>query len=273
MATKASRQAQIRRLALRRARRRAPTPAHRFPAGAALSYRAALVRMFDEFDKIIREEYLPALPGIVAEAEALRQDSPQRNIKRKAKKARERAAKALERKRIRAEAAKAFDKVNNFNAADTTRVTGASSPAITRSSKQLFVQENVSLVKGLSTEKLEKIEQIVTRGTSAGLRHTEIAKEIRNELKVTKNRAKLIAQDQTSKLNGKLTKERHGKLGIRRFKWVTSGDERVRRVHQDANGVIYTWEDGHPTEQFPGWPIRCRCTASPVLSNLDSEEA
>ena len=127
-----------------------------------------------------------------------------------------------------------------------------------------FTKDNVRLVKSLKRDYLDRIEGSVKRGFRAGLRHEEVAKEIRRETGVVKKRAKLIARDQIASINGELSRSRQTANGIRRFVWRTSGDERVRDEHQALEGQVFSWETGSP-EGFPGQPVNCRCYAEPVF--------
>lgn len=84
------------------------------------------------------------------------------------------------------------------------------------------------------------------------------------------SRAKLIARDQTSKMNGAFNQARQTSLGIDRYVWQTSGDERVREEHQANDGQVFSWNDP-PATGHPGEDINCRCVAVPYF-DLDSEE-
>jgi SPP1 gp7 family putative phage head morphogenesis protein len=81
------------------------------------------------------------------------------------------------------------------------------------------------------------------------------------------NRAKLIARDQTAKLNSDLNRFRQDQAGVDKYVWRTSQDERVRARHRGLEGKVYEWgeptgaEDGLP----PGQPIQCRCVAQGVV--------
>ena len=88
-------------------------------------------------------------------------------------------------------------------------------------------------------------------------------------------RAKLIARDQTAKIAGNLNERRQRSVGFVYFRWLDSGDSRVRDRHEDiADKVtaygkgVYRWN--HPPlnekgeEILPGQDYQCRCTAVPV---------
>lgn len=94
----------------------------------------------------------------------------------------------------------------------------------------------------------------------------------------TEKRARLIARDQMSKIHTGITQVRQESLGIEKYVWRTAKDARVvgnpnglypkgNRVHNDhykREGKVFAWanppEDGHP-----GFAIRCRCYAEPIL--------
>lgn len=91
--------------------------------------------------------------------------------------------------------------------------------------------------------------------------------DIRGRFDVARSRAKLIARDQVSKLNGNLTRLRQQGLGLDRYIWRTSRDERVREEHAEREGQVYSWGDP-PEDGHPGEPIQCRCTAEAVFGPL-----
>lgn len=139
----------------------------------------------------------------------------------------------------------------------------------------LFTKRNVSLIKTLPNQFLDRIESKIYNDITQGKLLREIEKDLRNEFRITKNRAKLIARDQVAKFNGSLTKNRQLNIGVKEYVWSTSLDERVRGnpfgkykkakySHYAREGKTFRWseppEDGHPTE-----PVNCRCVALPVV--------
>lgn len=134
-----------------------------------------------------------------------------------------------------------------------------------------FIKENVRLIKSIRDEYFDKVEGIIFRGARSGILTKDIKQEIRQRFAVNEGKAKLIARDQISKFNGSLTKLRQTDLGIQKYRWSTSKDERVRESHR-ANetretkyGIgLYAWNDppvtGHPGEDF-----QCRCVAIPII--------
>jgi len=147
-------------------------------------------------------------------------------------------------------------------------------PAI-RNQFNSFVKENVSLIKTIPDQYFARIEQVVHRGAATGRPTKAIAADIQNVYGITKNRAKLIARDQVAKFNGTLTQVRQTDLGISKYTWSTSLDERVRGnpsglypkarpSHYVREGKTFSWDDP-PEDGHPGEPINCRCVAIAVF--------
>ena len=107
----------------------------------------------------------------------------------------------------------------------------------------------------VSSRKEEKIEK--------GLTLKELSDAISKATGIEKNRANLIAADQVGNVYAQATKAQFKGIGLKKFKWVTARDKRVRPSHQDREGKIYSW-DNPPDGEIPGSAIRCRCVADVV---------
>lgn len=129
-----------------------------------------------------------------------------------------------------------------------------------------FTTENVSLIKSVPTRLFDDLEQHLTRGIADGLRWEELASTIEERFKVSTARAELIARDQVGKFFGDLNRVRQTDLGVTRFVWRTSNDDRVREEHQEREGESYQWANA--PEGGPGEPVLCRCYAEPDLKDL-----
>lgn len=136
--------------------------------------------------------------------------------------------------------------------------------------------QNAQLIKSIPSQYLEQVQNIVMGNMRQGMRPSYIEQQLVKQFGVTTRRAKLIARDQTSKIQGEMNRIRQVNSGINYFKWVTSQDERVRHSHvavakRDVGygEGVFRWDDlpvvdGVPT--FPGQPINCRCVARPVTA-------
>lgn len=137
------------------------------------------------------------------------------------------------------------------------------------------VYDNSQLIKSISSQYLERVQTIVTTNTRAGVRPSAIESLLRDQFGVTDRRAKMIARDQTAKLNGQLAERRQKNTGFEYFGWEDSDDSRVRHRHDEiankvtAYGVgIYRWDNlplsSEGTPISPGSDYQCRCYARPV---------
>lgn len=133
-----------------------------------------------------------------------------------------------------------------------------------------WVEDNVGLISSIPEDTLEKMKDIVYDGFTNGKTTTRMVKEIQIVYGVSRRRAELIARDQTAKLNGHIQKAQQQDAGITEYIWSTTGDERVRRSHQELNGKKFSWDD--PPENsdgrkcHPGQDFQCRCIGRPVFN-------
>lgn len=135
-------------------------------------------------------------------------------------------------------------------------------------------QQNSLLITGMLDDQRKNVESIVLRNFSNGQRHTTMIGEIQDSFGVTQNRARLLARDQTNKLNGDMMKQRQEDVGLTHYFWRDSDDKRVRTSHQGFDGKRYSWDpqgDDRAPEGNPGQPIQCRCWGDPDFSVIDEE--
>lgn len=139
------------------------------------------------------------------------------------------------------------------------------------SAVQEATRANIELITSIPDQYFEKLGKAIMDNLQNGIRYEDLAKEVERIGDVTESRAKLIARDQTSKMNGAFNEARQTSLGIEKYIWQTSGDERVRDDHAKNDGETFRW-DKAPLTGHPGEDINCRCVAIPVF-DLDAMEA
>lgn len=127
-----------------------------------------------------------------------------------------------------------------------------------------WVKENTSLIKSLPTRLHPEIEGIIRRGVMNGVAVSDLKAQIKARYGVTDYRAKLIAQDQTLKLNADLTRYRLMSVGVSTYTWRSVMDSRVRPEHAERNGKEYSWEKPPSGGLHPGQEVRCRCRAEAI---------
>uniref|UniRef100_A0AAU7VHJ1 Head morphogenesis protein n=1 Tax=Serratia phage Spe5P4 TaxID=3159438 RepID=A0AAU7VHJ1_9CAUD len=135
---------------------------------------------------------------------------------------------------------------------------------------------NYTLITNLSDEANEKIHEAVMLSLTSPNPEQQgqqaIIKAL-NEVGIkTKERVKLIARDQTSKLYCSISDQRMEENGVEEFEWMHSSAGKVpRKTHLERNGVIYKlndprlWEGPAADQGPPGWAINCRCRRRPII--------
>lgn len=158
----------------------------------------------------------------------------------------------------------------------------ASSGKAVRDQLEIDRQLNASLIKSVATQFKQEIADTIMTNVQSGERSTNLITQIKDRYHVTQSRAKLIARDQTSKLNGSLVKARSEALGAKTYIWSGTGDERERNSHFVMNGklcrfddkTVYSDDDGQTwkkrkqiggVELHPSEDYQCRCAALPVV--------
>lgn len=131
-----------------------------------------------------------------------------------------------------------------------------------------FTKTNVSYITKIPDDYFSRIESDMTRMVQAGKMTDDIAAQLESDYGFSESKAALIARDQTNKFNGSLTELRSKEVGLTKYEWSSSQDERVRPEHAERDGKIFSFDD-QPEDGNPGNPINCRCSALPVF---ESEE-
>lgn len=145
------------------------------------------------------------------------------------------------------------------------------------------IKDNVDLIQSIKTDFINDIGAQVFEDFKKGKRQADLIKDIYERGNVTKSRAKLIARDQTAKVNSALNEARNTKLGIDEYYWSGTGDERERASHFVLNGMlckysdvtVYSDDDGKTWkkrksigayEGNPGTDFQCRCLDRPKIN-------
>ncbi|MBG6211692.1 SPP1 gp7 family putative phage head morphogenesis protein [Labrenzia sp. EL_126] len=126
---------------------------------------------------------------------------------------------------------------------------------------------NASLIQNVSDDLQKRIEQTVYANSIAGNSVKKLREELKTQFGFVEKRARLIARDQTAKLNSDLNRVRQEQAGVTSYVWMTSRDERVRARHKRLDGKQYKWGQSTGAESGlpPGQPVNCRCVARGVV--------
>ncbi|MCG7324291.1 minor capsid protein [Achromobacter sp. ACRQX] len=133
--------------------------------------------------------------------------------------------------------------------------------------------ENVGLIKSIPVQFQDRIQGIVMRSIQSGGQGSgQIFDEIKNLNQVTRNRAKLIAVDQTRKITSAMNEERMKAAGVKQFEWIHSGGgAEPRSLHVQYDGQTFSMDNPPIIDKrtgqhgFPGELINCRCRMRPVI--------
>lgn len=133
-----------------------------------------------------------------------------------------------------------------------------------------FVHENVGLISDVPLKMMTDVENSVTRALQSGTSSKALAEELESKFGFAEDRAKLIARDQINKLYGQVNAARQQELGVKRFVWRATDDDRTRQLHRSYDGKTFSYDDP-PEDGLPGEPINCRCMAEPVFADILDE--
>lgn len=125
---------------------------------------------------------------------------------------------------------------------------------------RLSVANNAQLIKSIPEQYLNQVQSIVLSNVQAGARSSDIVKTLSDQFGVTKRRAKVIARDQTAKVNSALAQKRQMSVGFEYFQWIDSDDSRVRSRHEAIANKVTAYGKGiyrydNPPLSDKGQPI------------------
>lgn len=232
----------------------------------ARSYTRELSRWLSPFSKDVTDTYSAALAELGADATQAARETAMALATQKLEL---RLATKVATPHVRRIAAKHAAKQGKVVRTIWQQLLGVSLDFLSSPARDAHISRNVALIKSLAGTQLQRAEREVRAGVRAGARHEVIARELRKIAGVTRNRAKLIARDQTTTYVSQVTKEAHLDAGVVEYEWTTAGDgDRVRPEHQELEGLRFSYKDGAPSLSGanPGDEIQCRCFAYPVMT-------
>lgn len=127
-------------------------------------------------------------------------------------------------------------------------------------------------------EQVLKLRLQVSKNVQAGFRAEKLIEQIQQEKKISYNKAKFLAKQETSLMVSKYRQIRYEEVGVRKYIWSTSKDERVRASHKVLQGRVFRFDQPPVTDLHtmqrnnPGEDFGCRCVAIPVLSTTEVME-
>ena len=135
--------------------------------------------------------------------------------------------------------------------------------------------ETLQWVKKLRDETLEKFTNDTLHAMAEGKSVEEILQQYDELAEQRRNHAEFLARNQIQNYNSLSTKLRAQKAGVRRARWSTSDDDRVRPSHADRDGKVFDLDKGLYSSidgkyLMTGVDYNCRCTSELIIE--DEEE-
>lgn len=249
-------------------------PRPRFPTLIESDYATALVELVTRSRDALAPllEALPWLLGAAGAARGVRIDEDESQLtSRMIERASRMAEAASDRTIVEGLASKAGQQVSAHQRGELDRQSraalGVSVPTVDQGIGPLirhFTTENAALIKSLAGRPVDDVAKIVTRAFTTNAHPDTVAAEIQARYGIAERHARLIARDQIAKLNGQITAARHQELGLKRYRWRTMRDRRVRPTHRDREGKIFEYGKG----PIPGTEICCRCVEEPMFDDI-----
>lgn len=131
---------------------------------------------------------------------------------------------------------------------------------------QEHIDTNVDLIKTIAPENLMRLKKIISNGMTQGKTAGDIRQELRVGFDISERRARLIARDQTSKINGNLNKVRSQDAGVTHYVWIGREDDLERPTHVANNNKIFAWANPPKQTGHPGEDYQCRCYAKLIIT-------
>ncbi len=251
-------------------------PITRFPDAAAITYsrdiRKMILELGDETLKHFEKHVVPLLNDQRQDSTEYLVDGIFDNIKRMFKALAKKASKSFSERRRLSAARRFVNSVNRFNRHNIENQLAVRGINLAEREPwlEIFIvkriKDNVSYIKNIEDDYRSEVENVVRDGVRVGQSIKQIRESILLRVDVAESRAQFLAVDQAGSILGQMTAERHQNIGIEKFTWYDSADERVRKSHKDLNGKIFSYDDP-PTvngrKVLPGEDYRCRCVAIP----------
>nr|DAV82129.1 MAG TPA: Minor capsid component [Caudoviricetes sp.] len=141
--------------------------------------------------------------------------------------------------------------------------------------------QNAQLISSVKDTYFNSIANAVYNTVSSGQSPKSLEISLSSVINLSRKRIKLIARDQSAKLNETLNRVAQKDAGIEYFIWQTARDERVSKGiggHKHLDGKIYKYSDtshlpiidSKGSRGLPGDRVNCRCTAIPVILSNNS---
>ena len=129
-------------------------------------------------------------------------------------------------------------------------------------------------IKKWAEKDISEFRKKVQQAVLEGYREDKVQKILQQEYKIGADKAKFLAQNETSIMLAQYRKVTYQRMGFNKFKWVTIMDGKERELHAELNGKIFSFDNPPVIDErtgqvgLPGTTFSCRCGIIPVSDML-----
>lgn len=153
------------------------------------------------------------------------------------------------------------------DSADQRRgLTAAVGEADTEDVASSWDEAQVGVLTGSVDQHMDRTKKAIIAAVAVGAAIAVIRSRSEDVHGMTRRGLVNSATDWTGKLNAGYTEVRWENANVRRYKWITVGDDDVREEHEARSGKIFKWSDP-PSDGHPGEPHNCRCESQPMITS------
>ncbi len=145
-------------------------------------------------------------------------------------------------------------------------LTEAVGEADTRGVARDWDESQVGVLAGSVDQHMDRTKKAIVAAVAVGAAIAVIRSRAEKVHGETRRGLVNSAVNHTGNLNGAYSETRWENANVRRYKWITVGDELVREEHAERQGKIFKWSNP-PPDGHPGEPHSCRCESQPMITS------
>ena len=127
----------------------------------------------------------------------------------------------------------------------------------------VLVDNNFSLVRNANGFMKKEMLRHISNGILEGKSIYKIQRDLRTTIKISKQRATMIARTEIIRAYAQGAVNQYKKVGVKKFKWICAYDDRTCERCASRDGKIYSFGEPQP----PLHP-NCRCAVAPIVDKI-----
>lgn len=161
------------------------------------------------------------------------------------------------------------------HAAEAMKVSPKLTPEAHAQLKKEYTKNMDIYINEFAKKEIVALRERVETNALQGYRYDRLITSIKNRWSVSENKAAFLARQETSLFLAKFREKRFLDAGIRRYRWSTAHDSRVRHDHRELNGLVFSYDNPPVVDHKdmrranPGADYNCRCVDIPVMEGLE----